>query len=62
MRYGGNADFICGGNYIFALFCEYIDASIGMGYGTALTPQLLIIGLSPLEVVPAVLLGQLAVG
>ena len=45
-----------------ALLCEYADASIGMGYGTALTPLLLIIGFSPLEVVPAVLLGQLAGG
>ena len=45
-----------------ALFCEYLDASIGMGYGTTLTPLLLIIGFSPLEVVPAVLLGQLVGG
>lgn len=47
---------------ILALLCEYVDASIGMGYGTTLTPLLLIIGFSPLEVVPAVLLGQLAGG
>ena len=47
---------------ILALFCEYIDASIGMGYGTALTPLLLVIGFLPLDVVPAVLLGQLAGG
>jgi len=47
---------------ILALVCEYIDASIGMGYGTTLTPLLLIIGFSPLEVIPAVLLGQLAGG
>jgi len=47
---------------ILALFCEYMDASIGMGYGTALTPLLLIIGFLPLDVVPAVLLGQLAGG
>ena len=42
---------------ILALSCEYIDASIGMGYGTALTPLLLVIGFLPLDVVPAVLLG-----
>lgn len=47
---------------ILALLCEYMDASIGMGYGTTLTPLLLIIGFSPLKVVPAVLLGQLAGG
>jgi uncharacterized membrane protein YfcA len=47
---------------ILALFCEYMDASIGMGYGTALTPLLIIIGFLPLDVVPAVLLGQLAGG
>ena len=47
---------------ITALLCEYMDASIGMGYGTTLTPILLIVGFSPLEVVPAVLLGQLVGG
>jgi uncharacterized membrane protein YfcA len=47
---------------ITALLCEDIDASIGMGYGTTLTPLLLIIGFLPLQVVPAVLLGQLAGG
>ena len=47
---------------VLALLCEYMDASIGMGYGTTLTPLLLIIGFLPLEVVPAVLLGQLAGG
>jgi len=45
-----------------SLICEYFDASIGMGYGTTLTPVLLIMGFLPLEVVPAVLLGQLAGG
>ena len=47
---------------VLGLFCEYMDASIGMGYGTTLTPILLIVGFSPLEVVPAVLLGQLVGG
>lgn len=47
---------------ILSLFCEYMDASIGMGYGTTLTPLLLIFGLAPLQVVPAVLLGQLVGG
>jgi len=45
---------------VIALLCEYMDASIGMGYGTTLTPMLLLIGFLPLQVVPSVLLGQLA--
>jgi uncharacterized membrane protein YfcA len=36
------------------------DASTGMGYGTILTPLLLIAGYDPLQVVPAVLISQLA--
>jgi uncharacterized membrane protein YfcA len=47
---------------VISLICEYMDASIGMGYGTTLTPVLMIVGFPPLEVVPAVLLGQLAGG
>ena len=45
-----------------SLLCEYVDASIGMGYGTTLTPLLLMIGFLPLDVVPAVLMGQLVGG
>ena len=41
-----------------AFFCEFIDSSLGMGYGTILTPVLLIMGFEPLAVVPAVLLSQ----
>ena len=47
---------------VISLLCELMDASLGMGYGTTLTPVLLIIGFAPLEVVPAVLLGQLVGG
>jgi len=47
---------------IIAILCEYMDASIGMGYGTALSPILLMIGFLPLQVVPSVLLGQLVGG
>lgn len=47
---------------VISLGCEYMDASIGMGYGTTLSPVLLIIGFLPLEVVPSVLLGQLVGG
>ncbi len=44
---------------ILAFLLEVVDASIGMGYGTILTPVLLIIGFDPLQVVPAVLVSQL---
>ena len=47
---------------VIALLCEYMDASIGMGYGTTLSPILLIMGFLPLQVVPSVLLGQLVGG
>jgi uncharacterized membrane protein YfcA len=45
-----------------ALAFQYMSVSLGLGYGTALTPLLLIIGFSPLQVVPAVLLSQFAGG
>jgi len=45
-----------------AFICEYVDSSIGMGYGTTLTPLLLLIGYNPLQVVPAVLLSELITG
>ena len=38
---------------------EYLDSSLGMGYGTALTPVLILMGYDPLTVVPAVLVSQL---
>lgn len=47
---------------LFAFICEYIDSSLGMGYGTTLTPLLLIMGYRPLQVVPAVLLSELVTG
>lgn len=43
---------------LLAFFCEYIDSSMGMGYGTILTPVLLLMGFEPVAVVPAVLLSQ----
>lgn len=44
--------------FIFAFFCEFIDSSLGMGYGTILTPTLIIFGFEPLVIVPAILLSQ----
>lgn len=47
---------------LFALVSEYIDSSLGMGYGTTLVPLLLLLGFEPLQVVPAVLLSEFAAG
>lgn len=43
---------------LLAFFAEYIDSSLGMGYGTTLTPLLMLMGFSPLHIVPAVLLSE----
>ncbi len=42
----------------FAFICEFIDSSLGMGYGTILTPLLILIGFEPTVAVPGVLLSQ----
>lgn len=38
---------------------EYLDSGLGMGYGTALAPILILMGYPPLKVVPAILISQL---
>jgi len=47
---------------LLAFVCEFVDSSLGMGYGTTLTPLLLIMGYQPLEIVPAILLSELISG
>ena len=47
---------------LFAFICEYVDSSLGMGYGTTLTPLLLLIGFNPLQVVPAILFSEFVTG
>lgn len=47
---------------MLSLMAAYVDASIGMGYGTTITPLLLLIGFSPKQIVPAVLIQQLVAG
>jgi uncharacterized membrane protein YfcA len=47
---------------VLAFLAEYIDSSLGMGYGTSLTPILLILGFNPLQIVPAVLVSELFSG
>jgi uncharacterized membrane protein YfcA len=44
--------------FLLAFVCEYIDSSLGMGYGTILTPTLIIFGFDPLVIIPAILLSQ----
>ncbi len=50
------------GIFAAALVCEYIDSSLGMGYGTALTPLLILCEFDPKQIVPAVLLSELLTG
>jgi len=47
---------------IVAFLCEYMDSTLGMGYGTTLTPVLLLLGYNPMQIVPAVLLSELITG
>jgi len=47
---------------VLTFLCEYMDSTLGMGYGTTLTPVLLLFAFSPLEIVRAVLLSQLVCG
>ena len=46
------------GVVLLAMFFEFMDASAGMGFGTALTPLLLILGFDPLQIVPVVMVQQ----
>ena len=43
---------------LIAMFFEFMDASAGMGFGTALTPLLLVLGFDPKQIVPAVMIQQ----
>jgi uncharacterized protein len=48
--------------FLAALGCEYMDSALGMGYGTTLTPVLLLVGFEPLQIVPCVLLSEFVTG
>ena len=43
---------------LLAMVFEFMDASAGMGFGTALTPLLLLMGFDPKQIVPVVLVQQ----
>ncbi len=47
---------------IGAFICEFIDASLGMCYGTILGPVLIAMGYDPLVVIPSILITQAAGG
>ena len=47
---------------LISLAAEYVDSSLGMGYGTSLTPILLLLGYEPLQIVPAILMSELVSG
>ncbi len=47
---------------LVSLICMYVDSTLGMGYGTTLTPILLLMGYDPLKVVPALLVCQWVAG
>lgn len=50
------------GLVMLAFICEYFDSTLGMGYGTTLTPVLLMMGYNPLQIVPVVLISELFSG
>jgi len=41
---------------------ELIDSSLGMGYGTSLTPILLLLGFDPVQLVPTILISEFLSG
>jgi uncharacterized membrane protein YfcA len=41
---------------------EFVDSSLGMGYGTTLTPVLLLLGFEPLDLVPTILVSEFLSG
>ncbi len=45
-----------------AFCCEFVDSSLGMGYGTTFTPLLLIMGFELKTVVPVILLSEFLTG
>jgi uncharacterized membrane protein YfcA len=45
-----------------AFLCEYMDSTLGMGYGTTLTPVFLLLGFRPMQIIPVILLSELVTG
>lgn len=59
---GGSIGLGAVGLILLCFFCELLDSSLGMGYGTTLTPVLLAFGYEPLQLVPAVLFSEFVSG
>ncbi len=47
---------------VIAFCCEFVDSSLGMGYGTTFTPLLLLMGYELKTVVPVILLSEFLTG
>lgn len=47
---------------VLCFACELMDSSLGMGYGTTLTPVLLAFGFHPLDLVPTILVSEFLSG
>ncbi len=47
---------------LLAFACELVESTLGMGYGTTLTPVLLAFGYEPIEIIPAVLFSEFITG
>lgn len=47
---------------LLAFVCEMVDSTLGMGYGTTLTPIMLALGFEPIIIVPAVLFSEAVTG
>ena len=45
--------------FVLSFIAAFLDAAIGIGYGTLLTPLLIFLNLSVLDIVPAVLFAQI---
>lgn len=48
--------------FLAALVCEFMDSSLGMGYGTTLSPLLILCDFRLADIVPAVLLSECLTG
>ncbi len=45
-----------------AIIFEFLDSAAGMGYGTAFTPILLLMGFEPLQIIPVIMIQQACAG
>jgi len=45
-----------------AVVFEFFDSAAGMGYGTAFTPMLLLMGYEPLQIIPVIMIQQACAG